>query len=104
MVPSFVIIEAAAKIAVAVLGSGIGASLASAIKTLISQKQHSVAVKLPSGKEIVLEIDDRLSQEKVSELISAAVRSAQSGDEDGVKRVIDASHAASLEARMGAAS
>ena len=102
MTLSPVLIEALESIAVAAIASGFAAPLASALKRVVSGGERTVAVRLPSGREVRLDLDSHLSSDKVSELVAAAVRSAKSGDEAAVQRTIDASPAALQEARAAA--
>lgn len=92
-------LTALASVLVSAVAGGIASLLVSKLKQVISSRERTVSVRLPSGQEVRLEIDNRLSADEVSALVSAAVRSAQSGDEAGIRRVIDASHAASQKAR-----
>ena len=88
---------------VAAIASGVVAPLASILKRFVNNRQHTVRITLPNGEEIHLELDDRLSEEKTSELVMSAIRSAQTGDKGAMQRTIEASHNASSEARAEAA-
>jgi hypothetical protein len=85
--------------AASLIAAGVAAPLSSALRRIVRETEHTAAVRLPSGKEVRLELDDRLSAGKVSELVAAAVSSANSGDEKAVRRAVDASHVASQRTR-----
>jgi len=95
----FEALETAVTVAAA---SGIVAGFASVLKRIVRDREHTVSVKLRDGKEVRLELDNRLSPDKASELIRAAIASANSGDDAALKQTIDASHAASQKARATA--
>ena len=87
------------EVAVVVVGSGFAAPLSSWIKRFILSREQIVAVRLPSGKEVRLDLDSRLSSDTVSALVADAVRSAKSGDEQAIRQTVEASHAASQRVR-----
>jgi Effector Associated Constant Component 1 len=95
-----ILIEAVEAVVATAVASGVVAPLAATLKRFVRDREHTVSVKLPNGKEVRLELDNRLSSDKASELIQAAIASANGGDEAAVKRTIDASHAASQQARV----
>jgi hypothetical protein len=94
-----VAIEAIAAVAVSALSSTIAAPLISRLKRFVEKGVRTVELKAQSGKTVRLEIDKRLSQDKVSELVAAAVKSVNAGDEAGVQKVVSDSHIASEAAR-----
>jgi ABC-type phosphate transport system permease subunit len=96
------LIQVLESVAIAAIGSGIVAPLVSSLKRAVGGRQHTVAVKLPSGKQVRLDLDTRLSTEKSSALIASAVRSAGVGDDAAIERTVDASRAASQEVRAAA--
>lgn len=97
-----ILIEALETVVAAAVASGIVAPLAATLKRFVRDREHTVSVRLPNGKEVRLELDNRLSPDEASELIQAAIASANVGDEAAVKQTIDASHAASQQARTAA--
>jgi hypothetical protein len=102
MTPNPILIEALGSVVVAAVASGIVAPLASTLKRFVRNREHTVSVRLPNGREVRLELDNRLSSDRTSELIEAAITSAKLGDDAAVERTIAASHAASQEARAAA--
>lgn len=102
MTPNPVLLDAIGSAAVAIVSSTIAAPLFATIKRLIGSREHMVTLTLSSGKQVSLELDKRLSEDEVSELVSAAVTSAQAGDDDQVRRTVDASRIASQGARHAA--
>jgi membrane-associated two-gene conflict system component 1 (EACC1) len=97
-----ILIEALASVVATAVASGIVAPLAFTLKRFVRDREHTVSVRLPNGKEVRLELDDRVSPDRASELIQAAITSANLGDEAAVKRTIEVSHAVSQQARGAA--
>ena len=93
------LVEALTEMGLAFIASSVVAPLAAWLKSAIGRRETKVFVKLSSGRQVRLDLDDHLSAEAVSALVTAAVKSAQSGDERGMKNAADASHSASQKAR-----
>ena len=102
MILNPVLLDVVDMIAVAVASTSVVAPLVSLLKRTVGEAVHSVSLRMPSGREVQLDLDASLSREKVSELVAAAVRSAESNDEAGIDRIVRASRIASSEARVSA--
>ena len=63
MILSPILAEALESVAVAAVGSSLVAPLASFLKSRVRGSARTVIVKLPTGQEVRLELDDRLSRE-----------------------------------------
>ena len=93
------VIEALGAVGYTILGSSVAISLTSLLTRVIGDRLSAVSVRLPSGKEVRLDLDSRLSPETVSSLVAEVIRSAKSEDEKAIQRVVEASHAASQQVR-----
>jgi hypothetical protein len=93
------LLETAGLVVVTVVGSAAARLVSSVVNGWLSAHGRTVELKLRSGRQVRLDLDERLAPEKVNELIGRVLASDEAGDEVALRATVEASHAASQTAR-----